>query len=141
VGEESLRNAAEKDATTLRASNRRALSFPRVFRLVRRREFEAVYRAGRRRSSELFLVFCRANGREFSRFGMSVKKELGRAVTRNRIRRRVREVLRQHRQEFAPGWDIVIHPRRAVATANFQAMTAELVQLLPSARATPGPEK
>jgi ribonuclease P protein component len=140
VGEESLRNAAEKDATTLRASNR-ALSFPRVFRLVRRREFEAVYRAGRRSSSELFLVFCRPNGYEFSRFGMSVKKELGRAVTRNRIRRRVREVLRQHRQEFAPGWDIVIHPRRAVATANFQAMAAELVQLLPSASATPGPEK
>ena len=64
---------------------------------------------------------------------MSVKKALGGAVVRNRMRRRIREALRQHRQEIAPGWDIVIHPRSSVATAPFPALAAELLQLLRSA--------
>ncbi len=60
---------------------------------MRRAEFEAVYRGGRRRSSAQFAVFGRANQLGHSRFGISVKKALGGAVVRNRIRRRVREML------------------------------------------------
>ena len=104
---------------------------------MRRAEFDVVYREGRRRSSQSFVVFFRPNGRDISRFGMSVKKALGVAVTRNRIRRRVREILRLHRQEIAPGWDIVIHPRSLVATANFTSLASELMKTLPTA-STPG---
>ena len=64
---------------------------------------------------------------------MSVKKALGGAVARNRIRRRTREILRQHLQEIAPGWDIVIHPRNSVASTAFAALETELMQLLRSA--------
>jgi ribonuclease P protein component len=62
---------------------------------------------------------------------MSVKKALGNAVTRNRIRRRVREILRLHREEIAPGWDVVIHPGRATGTLKFAKLEAELLALLP----------
>jgi len=65
--------------------------FPREARLVRRGEFDAVYRAGKRRSSSHFTVFFRANELPQSRFGFSIKKALGGAVVRNRIRRRLRE--------------------------------------------------
>ena len=51
--------------------------FPREARLVRRGEFDAVYRAGKRRSSSYFTVFFRANELPQSRFGFSIKKELG----------------------------------------------------------------
>ncbi len=97
---------------------------------MRRAEFDAVYREGRRRASQSFVVFCRPNRRDVSRFGMSVKKALGGAVARNRIRRRTREILRQHLQEIAPGWDIVIHPRNSVASTAFAALETELMQLL-----------
>jgi ribonuclease P protein component len=99
-------------------------------RLVRRSEFEAVYRQGRRRVSSSFVVFGRPNGLDRSRFGFSVKKEQGGAVVRNRIRRRIREILRLHLREIAPGWDIVIHPKSSVARANFTALAAELVPLI-----------
>lgn len=62
---------------------------------------------------------------------MSVKKTLGNAVVRNRIRRRVREILRLHRDEFAPGWDVVIHPGRGVAALEFTKVEAELLSLIP----------
>jgi ribonuclease P protein component len=106
------------------------LSFPRDVRLVRRGEFDAVYRAGKRRSNAHFTVFCRANGQPASRFGFSIKKTLGGAVLRNRIRRRVREIIRLHRQELPAGWDIVIHPKGSVARGAFATLTSELLRLL-----------
>lgn len=60
---------------------------------------------------------------------------------RNRLRRRIREILRLHRLEIPSGWDIVIHPRRAeAATAEFGPLAAELVELLRSAASTPAPK-
>ncbi len=136
------------------------LGFPRSVRLLRRVDYEAVYGAGQRRSSPQFAIFFRAQqtirrepsgrgpaaghadiegpgsettgSRPVSRFGISVKKALGGAVVRNRIRRRVREILRCNRTEIPSGWDIVIHPRRSVAQAPFAPLQAELVRLLRS---------
>jgi ribonuclease P protein component len=120
-------------------------------RLLKRVEYEAVYGAGQRRSSPQFSVFFRARaalpneafGREppregfssaktlaASRFGISVKKALGGAVVRNRIKRRIREILRRNRTEIPTGWDIVIHPRTTVAQAAFAPLEVELVRLL-----------
>jgi ribonuclease P protein component len=122
-------------------------------RLLKRVEYEAVYGAGQRRSSPQFSIFFRAqtefpkqaSGRELpresssagepvasrtSRFGISIKKALGGAVVRNRIRRRVREILRRNRTEIPAGWDIVIHPKSTVAQAAFAPLEAELVRLL-----------
>jgi ribonuclease P protein component len=110
------------------------LGLPRECRVVRRAEYDAVYREGRRRSSREFTIFVRPNGLDLSRFGWSIKKALGSAVRRNRIRRRLREILRLHRQEIAQGWDIVIHPRSSTATGDFSALTGELLQLIARAR-------
>ena len=99
---------------------------------MRRGEFDAVYRAGKRRSGSHFTIFFRANHLPQSRFGFSIKKALGGAVVRNRIRRRVREIVRCHRLEIPAGWDIVIHPKSAAARAPFATLTAELLQLLRS---------
>jgi ribonuclease P protein component len=109
------------------------MEFPREARLVRRGDFDAVYRAGKRRSSSHFTVFFRANQLPVSRFGFSIKKALGGAVVRNRMRRRMREIVRCHRMEIPAGWDIVIHPKSAVARAEFAALTTDLVRLMKSA--------
>jgi len=85
-----------------------------------------VYRGGQRRSSPQFAIFYRANSLSRSRFGISVKKALGSAVVRNRIRRRIREILRRNRSEYPTGWDIVIHPRRSVADSPFPPLEVEL---------------
>ena len=108
------------------------MEFPREARLVRRGEFDAVYRAGKRRSSSHFTVFFRANQLPVSRFGFSIKKALGGAVVRNRIRRRIREIVRCHRMELPVGWDIVIHPKSSVGRAEFAGLTADLVRLMKS---------
>jgi ribonuclease P protein component/putative membrane protein insertion efficiency factor len=99
-------------------------------RLQRRGDFETVYRTGRRKSSSRFVIFYRANGGLQSRFGSSVKKAVGNAVVRNRIRRRIREIVRRNIAEIPSGWDLVIHPRGSVAQAPFVPLTAELLGLM-----------
>lgn len=130
-----LRDAAKSGGS---ASPSRAegagLRFPREARLLRRGEFDAVYRDARRRSGRHFTVFYRPNGLERTRLGISVKRALGGSVVRNRIRRRVREIFRLHRREIPAGWDIVVHPRSSVATAEFNALEAEFLSLLQSLR-------
>ena len=106
------------------------LEFPREARLVRRGEFDAVYRAGKRRSSSHFTAFFRANQLPVSRFGFSIKKALGGAVVRNRMRRRMREIVRCHRLEIPAGWDIVIHPKSSVGRAEFAGLAGDLVRLM-----------
>jgi ribonuclease P protein component len=137
VDGKSLHNAAKRDAIALRASEPLKLGFPRGSRLLRRVEYDAVYREGRRKSSREFTVFVRANGLDVSRFGWSIKKALGTAVRRNRIRRRLREILRLHRQEIATGWDIVIHPRISAMTAESAPLMEDLLKILPRNPATP----
>jgi ribonuclease P protein component len=124
------RHAARRDAIVSRPNSGGRLDFPREARLVRRGEFDAVYRAGKRRSSSHFTVFFRANQLPVSRFGFSIKKALGGAVVRNRIRRRLREIVRCHRVEIAAGWDIVIHPKSVVAKADFALLTADLLRMM-----------
>ncbi len=92
-----------------------------------------MYRGGRRRSSGQFAVFCRANQLGHSRFGISVKKALGGAVVRNRIRRRVREILRRSLSEIPAGWDFIIHPRRSVVESELAPLAGELLGVLRSA--------
>lgn len=131
-----LPDAEKRDVTASRESDVAGGGLPRECRVARRAEYDVVYREGKRRSSREFTLFVRPNGLERSRFGWSIKKALGSAVRRNRIRRRLREILRLHQQEISPGWDIVIHPRSSAATADFSELTRELLKLIPREPAT-----
>ena len=124
-----MRHAARRDAIASRLS-KTGQEYPRTARLVRKADFDAVYRNGERRSSSHFTVFLKANDLPESRFGFSIKRALGGAVVRNRIRRRVREAIRLHREEISAGWDFVIHPKANVEKAGFAALESDLVRLL-----------
>ena len=134
MDEKSLRHAEKRGVTASPASNKPRAALSRTCRLVNRAEHDAVYREGRRRSGREMMLFVRPNGLDVSRFGWSIKKALGSAVERNRIRRRLREIVRLRAQDIAPGWDIVIHPRSSVAKAEFLDLTNELLRLIPAPR-------
>ena len=124
-----MRHVARRDAIASRPS-KKGQEYPRGARIVRKADFDAVYRNGKRRTSSHFTVFLKANDLPESRFGFSIKRALGGAVVRNRIRRRVREVVRLHREEISAGWDFVIHPKANVQSAEFAALEDDLVRLL-----------
>lgn len=103
-------------------------------RLRRTRDYDEVYRRGARRRSPHFLLVSRKAENTGIRFGISVQKRLGGAVVRNRIRRRIREILRREDWPATGDWDVVVQPRTAkVAQADYAALRAELTGLMRTA--------
>jgi ribonuclease P protein component len=91
-----------------------------------------VYDEGRRQSAALCTLFARPNGLLQSRFGVTTPARLGKAVLRNRLKRRLREVFRRHRAELPGGWDILVNPRGGVAKVPFRTLEREVLRLFPS---------
>ncbi len=73
----------------------------------------------------------------WSRFAYSIPRRVGNAVTRNRLRRRLREALRS--LPLREGFDLVIVARPPAAQASFHALKTELTLLLRRARLLDGP--
>ena len=69
-----------------------------------------------------------ANGLDHSRFGFLVSKRIGNAVVRNRVKRRLREVVRL--TTVKPGWDAVFIARRDINQADFQQLKQAAENLL-----------
>jgi ribonuclease P protein component len=101
-----------------------AAEFPKAARLLKHADFERVYQQGRRHFSPSMTVFFLE--REMAggpRVGLTVGKVLGGAVTRNRIKRRVREAVRRHLLPLTANVDVVINPKKsasAVETAKLE---------------------
>ena len=75
------------------------------------------------------VLYARKNRSAQNRVGVTVSKKLGKAVVRNRVRRRLREVYRLHEEQFAPGWDIVVVARSRCVGADFGKLTNAYLSL------------
>jgi ribonuclease P protein component len=106
--------------------------FPKSARLLKRAEFRRVYDEGQRRNGSYFAVFYRANGLGETRLGVTVPARIGKAVVRNRVKRRIREAFRLNRARLAQGWDIVLNPREAAGRVAFATLEKEMMRLFPS---------
>jgi ribonuclease P protein component len=104
----------------------------RVERLTRPREFDSVYANGGAWPSRLVVLRALPNGLDSSRFGLSVSKKVGNAVARNRVKRRLREIMRS--MPVKTGWDMVLVVRPAVSEAEFSTIRESLGTLLSQAK-------
>ncbi|MCC7145455.1 MAG: ribonuclease P protein component [Phycisphaeraceae bacterium] len=84
------------------------LKFPASRRLSGRRAFAAVYDLRLRKTLGPLTVYARANQLPHSRLGLSVSSRVGKAVTRNRIKRLLREAFRLNQHQLPTGYDWVI---------------------------------
>ena len=92
--------------------------------------FRALYRRGRQVSCKTMVVYLGKNRlKTKNRLGFTVSTKLGCAVTRNRIRRRLREVYRLNEDCFTPGWDIVVVARSRCIDASFPTLTKAYLTL------------
>ena len=108
--------------------------FPKAARLLKPAEFRKIYQDGIRISGPLFAAFCLRTERDAAqsgpRLGFTTPRAFGRAVVRNRARRRIREALRVRLDTLTPDWDLVINPRRAVLDATHEELVREVERLL-----------
>jgi ribonuclease P protein component len=98
-------------------------------RLLRSGDFDRTLRTGRRAASEYLAVFVSDNEVGRPRVGFAVSRKLGNAVVRNRVRRRLRELVRPLLRRAKGGRDVVIVARARAGDAEFARLRQEIEML------------
>ncbi|HUS94790.1 MAG TPA: ribonuclease P protein component [Patescibacteria group bacterium] len=102
----------------------------RRHRLRRAVDFDLLRREGRRWHHPLVLMVVRANGQQISRFGYSTGKRLGKATSRNRVKRLFREIVRRKLRELDSGWDCLFVVRNGAAEVSYVELEIAVNELL-----------
>ncbi len=95
--------------------------------LKKPRQYDSVYNKGGVWSDNLVVMKALPNRLELSRCGLSISRKVGKAVTRNRIKRRLREILRL--MPLEPGWDIIFIARPS-ANTDYASLKKSVYDLL-----------
>src|SRR6266478_286634 len=108
----------------------RTLSFPKTRRLTRISEFAHVKQRGHcERGKFMVLGALAVQNSGASRVGFVTSRRLGRAVVRNRVRRRLREIVRNHQHEIVESRWVVIVARQSAARASYGELEDEWLRL------------
>jgi ribonuclease P protein component len=105
----------------------------RRYRLRHSSDFQRVRHDGKSHASSLVALAFLQNELDYSRFGFVVSKRLGAAVHRNKIKRRLREMIRLHFAGIKAGFDIVVIARQPARLASYAELEQALLQLLAKA--------
>ncbi len=108
--------------------------FPKSCRILRSAQFKQVYEKGFRHQSSYFAAFCLAGetvpgGSDGPQVGFTTPRGLGKAVFRNRLRRRIREQIRLQWPSLGAQWSVVVNPRRAADQASTLQLQQEIGRL------------
>lgn len=97
-------------------------------RLRHKKDFDAVFRRGRSWNNKLLVLRTLPNDLANNRYGFVTSKRVGKAVVRNRVRRRLREIVRDSSLRQG-GWDVVISAKSTTADATFRELKHALADL------------
>ena len=92
-------------------------------------EFRRLYSKGKTAVTPYLVVYSLKTGRDHRRVGYTVSTKLGKAVVRNRVRRRLREIYRLNADKLIDNADIVIVARSRAVEAPFSKLTASFLRL------------
>ena len=96
--------------------------------LKKNHEFRRLYSKGANAATPHLVIYARRTKRDTNRIGITVSTKVGKAVTRNRIRRRLREIYRLHEDKMAHGLELVIVARVRAAEASYRELEKSFVK-------------
>jgi ribonuclease P protein component len=99
--------------------------------LRKKRDFELVFKSGVVSRSRNLVLHARPNELGFHRLGLSVSKKIGKAVTRNRIKRLLREAVRKTMEEAPSNYDFVLVAKKPSAEGRLDDFVRDIKIFFP----------
>ena len=100
--------------------------FTKADRILKRSQFIALRRNGRKIDSPFFFAVIQQNKLPHCRLGITVTRKVGKAARRNRIKRRIREYYRLNRHRIVGNWDIHLIAKNGAGDIDFTKASASL---------------
>ena len=103
------------------------------FRVKKEKDFSAIFRKGEsfaNRKFVIYRIYRLENNEQHFRVGLSVSKKLGNAVMRNQIKRRIRHILIEHKNQLVENVDFVVIARKGVEILDYAEMEKNLLHVL-----------
>ena len=101
----------------------------RVNRLRKRYQFNYIYKSGSKFSGQSIVLFASASKTKAIKVGFAVSKKLGNAVTRNKIRRRLREIVFGQIPSLKQNYNIIVMARDDILKFSFSDIAADFDKL------------
>ena len=91
-------------------------------------DFRRIYARGKSAVSPCVVIYCRKNRLSINRVGFTVSRKMGKAVVRNRVRRRLREIMRLNQNCLEQGYDLILVARTRAVEADFRRLEADVLR-------------
>ncbi len=96
-------------------------------RLEKPEQFKAVYSQGTTQVNRFLVLKVMPNQLEIYRYGISISKRVGNAVARNRIKRKIKEIIRLNPP--SGGWDLVLIVRNPAVESDYSQLEKSVANL------------
>ncbi|MDI3548524.1 MAG: ribonuclease protein component [Halanaerobiales bacterium] len=100
--------------------------------LKKNRDFKRVYSRGRSCANHNLVLYYFPNNLDKNRVGFSISKKIGKAVVRNKLRRRLREIIRL-KNNLKEGYDLIFIARKPVVKLDYHDLEKNVINLLKKA--------
>ncbi|MEW6407418.1 MAG: ribonuclease P protein component [Patescibacteria group bacterium] len=104
---------------------------PKKFRLSKKKDFERIHKFGKFFGQDFLAIKLIKNNQKILRFGFLVSLKISKKATvRNKIKRRLRESVRQKLDKIKTGFDIIVFVRPEIAEKNYWEIDAAIEKVL-----------
>lgn len=102
----------------------------RINRLRKRYQFQYIYRSGKFVSEKAVTLHYASSKNKDIKVGFAVTKKIGHAILRNKIRRRLREIVRKYLPNLKQNYNIIIVAKEQIVQTQFNDLELQIVNLL-----------
>lgn len=100
------------------------------YRLRKNEDFKRVYKEGKNYYNKYLVMYLRKNELGYSRIGYTITKKIGNSVKRNKIKRRLKEIMRENFDNIDGEYDIILIPKKNSANIDFKTLKSAVIHIL-----------
>ncbi|OLS02717.1 ribonuclease P protein component [Tissierella creatinophila] len=104
------------------------------YRIRKNMEFKNIYKVGKNYWNRNLILYVKNNGLNETRVGYTITKKIGNAVTRNKIRRRMKEIYRLNFHNIKDGYDLIFIAKRSIVDISFEELEGSMIHIMSIAK-------